>query len=259
MSRIKVLGLLITGAVVATLAIGAVSIGKASASISNALNNSRAMETNDMPEMDGPIGIGKEALAQALGISVSELETAIQKAQEAALADAVEKGVITQAQADAILSRDRALPFGGRWNGWLARNGIDFESYLAEALGISTDELKAARQKAAEIAIEQAVEEGRITQEQADLMKGRRALFADSEFRSAIKSAFETAVKSAAERGVITQAQADLILQRLAEGLPFGMDQPRPGFGGFPGGGRHGGPGFGGAFGVPPATPTSTP
>jgi hypothetical protein len=37
------------------------------------------------------------------------------------------------------------------------------------------------------------------------------------------------------------------------------MGQPGPGFGGFPGGGRHNRPGFGGAFGVPPATPTSTP
>ncbi len=260
MSRLKNVGFLFLGAMVATLVIGAVAIGTVSAkSTANLGNNQPAPMENFAFVGDDPIRI--EALAQALGISTGELEAAMQKAKEAGLKQAVEQGLITQAQADELLSTDRAHPFMGRWVNWLSRKGIDFEALLADALGISPDELQAARLKAQEIALDQAVQDGKISEEQANLMKARRALFADSAFRSAMKSAFEEAVKSAVERGVITQEQADLILAKLsAVGEDF-QGMPLPGFGGFPGrGGRHGGPGlFGGGLGVPPATPTSTP
>lgn len=185
-----------------------------------------------------------EDLATALGITVDELNTAQQSAYEAGLKKAVEDGLITQAQADEMLSNSQSSGFGGRWDGWLQQNGIDFKALLAEALGISSDELQAAYTTAFNTRIDQAVTGGNLTQEQADLMKGQYALSNSESFQAAIQTAYEAAVQQAVEDGVITQAQADLILANSANGRGFhgmpglpGMDggMDRPG-----GGGRHG-------------------
>jgi hypothetical protein len=196
-------------------------------------------------------GVSNEELASALGITVDELTAAYQKADEAALAQAVTDGLITQAQADQLKTNGEAFPFGGRGMGWLKQQGIDTDKYLAQALGITTDELQAAYTKEADASIDQAVTDGKLTQEQADLMKGQRALYADQTFKSAMQTAFEAAVKQAVNSGVITQAQADLILQaasQKAEGMNPGM----PFMGGGPGG-RHGGGHGQGGFGGGPA------
>jgi hypothetical protein len=196
-------------------------------------------------------GPADEYLAQALGITTDELTAAYEKAGAAAIAKAVEEGLITQAQADEMSASGKAVPFGGRWGGWLSEKGIDFNALLADALGISTDELQAAREKAANARLEQAVADGKITQEQVDLMKGQQALYADQTFIDSVKSAFNTAVQDAVTRGVITQVQANLILEKSADGMGFpgmrmpGMDGP---------GGRRGG-GHGGWEGFPPGAP----
>jgi hypothetical protein len=203
-------------------------------------------------------GASSKELANALGISVDELTAAYQEARDAALDQAVQAGLITQAQADEIRSRGGAFPLGGRWRGWLSENGIDVEALLADALGISVDELHAAQQQAAFARIDQAVTDGRITQEQADLMKGQYALSNSESFRSAMQSAFEAAVQQAVTDGVITQAQADAILAQSAEGGFPGWH----GFGGGrgPGGfGRHGGRGGAPSDPATPETPTTTP
>lgn len=261
MSRKKVLTFGILAALVAAVGLGAVTISKASA-----MSGSLSAQTQDYPMGKGPGWGGpqfNDALAQALGISTSELEAAQQKAKEAALAQAVEKGLITQAQADQLKNNRFAFPFGGRLGQWLSKNGIDFNALLAKELGISTDELQAARQKAIDIEIDQAVANGRLTQEQADLIKARRALVNNSDFIAAMKTAFENAVQAAVKSGVITQAQADALLKNIEQngwrGLG-GFDGMTPGFGGF--GGRHhpgGGAGFGGMPDVSPATPTVNP
>lgn len=169
------------------------------------------------PQGDGRCGPGwsvsDEYLADALGISVEELNTAYQKANESALKQAVEKGLITQAQADEIKSKGRAFPFGRGWIGWLSQKGIDYQALLAEALGITVEKLQAAYQQAFNARIDQAVADGRLTEEQAELLKGRYALQASPDFKAAMQSAFEAAVKQAVSNGVITQAQADLILK----------------------------------------------
>jgi hypothetical protein len=208
-------------------------------------------------------GFSNEDLANALGITVDELNTAYQTANEAAVQQAVDAGLITQAQADELLSRGTAFPFGGRWSGWLSQNGIDYQALLADALGISVDELQAAYAEAFTTRIDQAVADGQLTQEQADLMKGRYALANSESFQSAMQSAHEAAVNQAVADGVITQAQADLILQNSRDfglrgfGEPFG-----PGFGR---GGHHGGPGrgegsgFGFGPGLDPGTSPDSP
>ena len=181
-------------------------------------------------------GAEDEYLAAALGISVDELTAAFEQAQAAALAQAVEQGLITQAQADEISANGPGFG-GGHRGGWLGESGIDFDALLAEALGISVEELQAARLQAFNARIEQAVADGDITQEQADLVQGQRALHADSAFQASMQSAFEAAVSQAVDSGVITQAQADQILANQASQPGF--------FGGGPGGpgGGHGGPG----------------
>ncbi len=201
------------------------------------------VSANALPQIGGPFGGGRgmmgpnggEALAEALGISTDDLNNAYQQAVQSAVQEGVDKGLITQAQADAILNGSGR--FGGRGMlGWLFQNGVDFESHFANALGISVADLQAAYTKAAEIRLEQAVADGRITEEEANLMRARHALFNNEAFQNAMQAAFENAVQQAVSSGVITQEQADLILQQGG----FGMRGGFMGFGGCHGGGRGG-------------------
>jgi hypothetical protein len=185
-----------------------------------------------------------EYLAEALGITTDELSAARQAAWEAGLAQAVEQELITQAEADELLSSGRTPRVNGRSSGWLAENGIDFEALLAKELGISVDELEAASVTARNARIDQAVADGSLTEEQASLIKGRYALLADQKFQDSMQSAYEAAIQQAVEDGVITQEQADLI---LAQGSLFDLGGKHglrlPGLlDGMEGGhGRHGG------------------
>jgi len=188
-------------------------------------------------------GITNEALASALGITTDELAAAYEQATNAALDQAVADGLLTQAQADAVRERGAGKSFGGLWGGWLSQGGLEYQAFLADALGISVDELNAAYTQAYNTQIDRAVTDGRLTQEQADLAKGQRALFSSQAFRSAMQSAFESAVQAAVDNGVITQAQADQILQNMGDGGEGGSFGGRgkfgPGFGGH-GPGLHG-------------------
>jgi hypothetical protein len=133
-------------------------------------------------------GIDEEALlAQALDISVEKLQQARETANQAAIAQAVEEGIITQEQADQMQAHRDLQSYLSRY---LSRDAL-----LAAALGISVEDLQAAyadgqtlsdlmtkynldaaalREKlvaACDAALDQAVQEGLITQEQADQMK----------------------------------------------------------------------------------------
>jgi formaldehyde-activating enzyme involved in methanogenesis len=225
----------------------------------------------------------QELLANALGISVDDLKAAYENARTAAIEQAVEQGLITQEQADEMLVWGG---FGGRGFGFLrfrhtpkdvAGSTIDEEALLADALNISVDELQAAREQANQAAIAQAVEEGIITQEQADEMQAHRnlqsylnrdallakalgmsvddlkAAYANGEtlstlmsqqgldaatVRENLQTAYDEALAQAVTDGVITQAQADELLDRpgFGFGMPFGPGEfggrmgPRGGF-----------------------------
>lgn len=93
--------------------------------------------------------VGKEYLADALGISVEELEAAGEAARESAEADR-----------DAGVELERG----------------DRDAYLADALGVSVEELEAAKAEAMEAGLTAAVAEGTITEERADLIRARHAL-----------------------------------------------------------------------------------
>lgn len=192
-------------------------------------------------------GAIQEDLAAALGVDVETLEAAQQTATEQALAQAVEQGLITQAQADRMLERElgRRGKLGAHM---LEMSGIDYDALLADALNVTVEELDAAREEAFNTGLQRAVDDGALTQEQADLILGRRALFGDEEFQSSMQSAFAEAVQQAVTGGVITQAQADAILQSAEErGGLFGFEG-RGDHGFFRG--RHGG--RGGMFFLPP-------
>ncbi len=189
----------------------------------------------------GDRGNDSEALADALGITVEELEAAKEGVRTAAIEQAVADGLITQEQADQILS--------GEGRGFMPRGGqnseIDFEALLADELGISVEELQAAQEAVRAAQLEQAIEDGLITQEQADMMAARKAVneYVDREaLQEMMQDAYETAVQQALDNGDITQEQADQLLSNETNFGPGGL-------GGQRGQGRPGGPGGRGGHG----------
>jgi hypothetical protein len=95
------------------------------------------------------------------------------------------------------------------------------QAYLAETLGITVEELQAAQEEAHAAMVAQAVEDGVITQEQADLMAARQAFrtyMADADAQSAAD-----ALAAAVEAGAITQEQADLLSAQMSQGGRGGM------------------------------------
>jgi hypothetical protein len=198
-----------------------------------------------------PGGTSQVDLAAALGITTEQLQTAEQTASAEALNQAVSAGLITQEQADQFAANNANGPHAG---GFRIPNdsSIDYNALLAKALGISVDQLKTAQQQAFTAGIDQAVKDGALTQDQADLMKARNALANNDAFQTNLKAAYESAMKQAVTDGVITQDQADKILAEQPAFGGFG----RGGFGGFEG--PHGGPGPHGGKGVP-VNPNITP
>jgi hypothetical protein len=243
-------------------------------------------------------------LADALGITVAELQTAREEAHIAAIQQAVDEGLITQAQADQLLLgggfgfRGKPGFFGGHeaFGGRGAFGGvIDHEALLADALGITAEEFRTANQQARTAAIQQAVDEDLITQAQADLMLGHIQLsnYIDQDallagalditveelqtardegntlvalvnelgldaatVRVALNTAYQEAVQQAVTDGVITQDQADQILSSARPGLRgfygrggFGGFDSFDGPDGFPGRGGFRGPRGAGGFG----------
>ncbi len=91
----------------------------------------------------------------------------------------------------------------------------EYQTYLAEALGITVEELQAAQLKAQDAMLDQAVTDGALTQEQADLMKARRAFM--QFYADQTEQSVENALNAAVEAGAITQEQADLLLEQQSQ------------------------------------------
>lgn len=177
----------------------------------------------------GMRGNHEALLAEALGISEDALQTAYLNAANAALDQAVEQDLLTPTQADNLRQRLEAASasglgfhLGGRGAGMFKSDTIDGEALLADALGISVEDLQAAFDKAEAAAVTQAVENGQLTQEQADLMTARRAF---QEYVHSQQKSYGELVQEAVDAGAITQAQADLLLenQQSFGGRGFGM------------------------------------
>lgn len=131
----------------------------------------------------------KALLADELGVTVEELDAAQEAVQEAMLAQLVEDGVITQEELDEMLEMQALRQLGKEI---FSRD--DAQAIIAEQLGLTVEELAAAHDAGTRIsdladeqgvdldtvmtavsdartaAIEQAVEDGTITQDQADIL-----------------------------------------------------------------------------------------
>jgi hypothetical protein len=118
-------------------------------------------------------------LAEALGISVADLQAAQEEARTAAVQQAVEQGFITQAQADRMILGNgfglgrfgRGLGMGAFHFGGLPGSAINHNALLAEALGITEAELEAANQEAQMAGVEEALAAGLIAEAQAEQMR----------------------------------------------------------------------------------------
>jgi hypothetical protein len=243
------------------------------------------------PPGRGGFGVGTRAgdeyLAEALDISVEELQAAQEEVHAAVIEEAVNNGLITEEQAQQLLEGNFAFRgpkagFGGRGGFHGFGQDIDREALLAEALGISVTELEAAKEEAQAAALADMVANGYLTEEQADSIEARqalkdyidreailasalgisvadlqsaleegtslRALIEDlgltfAEVAEAQQAAHEAAIQEAVADGVISQAQADEILSGSFGGPGFGGG--RGGFHGPGGGPGNGGPGGG--------------
>ncbi|MCA9978731.1 MAG: hypothetical protein KC413_23390 [Anaerolineales bacterium] len=198
-----------------------------------------------------------ELLANALGITTDELDAAKEAAKTAAIEQAVADGLLTQDEADQLLAGDL-----GRHS--FARSITHMDNYdalLADALGISTDELAAARDEAYTARLAEMVTSGVITQEQADLMQAYENVqgYVDYDaLNASVQSYLEEAVAQALADGVITQEQADLMLSELANINVHGLgDFSRHGAGSDFGGRGHGHGSFDGSDGRGSFTPTT--
>ena len=153
--------------------------------------------------MGGYFEQAREAVASKLGVTVDELADARQGAHQEVVEQAVADGEITQEQADRLLSGEHLeWPVRGSFDrpkGWGCVDEDTRHPALAEALGLTVDELEAelaegktlrelvdeqgvdtediweALQEARDAALQEAVEEGKLTQGQADRMLGRGA------------------------------------------------------------------------------------
>lgn len=128
---------------------------------------------------------------------------------------------VTYAQDDDSATTDATQPFGrfgmfgrmgdrmfGHMGGMFGfgLRGQD-DAPLAEALGITTEELQAARDQVFADELAAAVEAGTITQEEADELLTQRDLHRFLADR--LQNAYTDAINAAVEEGIITQEQAD--------------------------------------------------
>lgn len=177
-----------------------------------------------------------QALADELGITLEDLQAAYLEAHTAFIETKVAAGELTQDEADELiedLDDDNRSFRMVRGMGPVGPEILD--TYLAEALGVTVEQLTEARDNVFLAQINQAVSDGKIAQEQADLMLARQAV--KSYLPDARKAAYQAAIDQALADGSLTQAQADLLLENIGEGrgMDFGSGM------GFSGGRRGGG------------------
>ncbi|MFW5941643.1 MAG: hypothetical protein ACOC9X_03030 [bacterium] len=189
----------------------------------------------------GLFGDEAELLAEALGITVEELQAAHEEVRATLIEQAVEEGLITEEQAEQLLESGRV--FGLRRD--LLALESDKEELLADALDITVEELREAQREVRADRLQELVEAGVLTQEQADRLAARQAVqdYLDREaLQSAIQDTFADAIDAALSDGAITQEEADRLLENLPEFGPFGFGGHGPGHHGrgfhhFPGSG----------------------
>jgi uncharacterized protein (DUF433 family) len=134
-------------------------------------------------------------LAEELGVDMADVEAAIQAVRAEAIDQALADGLITAEQAERLLTQDgRPGPGGGR-RGPQIFDREAMEAAAADALGISVEELQAAR------------EEGATIPELAEELGVDMA-----DVQAAVQAAREDAINQALADGTITAEQAERLL-----------------------------------------------
>ncbi len=245
---IKVVGIVSVTAIAGVLVLGAVAFAQRPAGGPFGPGGKMGRPPFGMrgPGASGPMGhpggpMGGEVLAEALGMSVEDFQTALAEGQtpqeiaqaqgvdwsdvEAAmqaeaeehLQQAVDDGKLTQEQADAILERMAEHPFDGgafmkrpggfnsRQFGPAGRPGgpeMDRGNELAEVLGMSQEEFRAALEEGQQQVLVDIVESQGMTLEEV----------AQALYDKAVER-----LESAVADGKLTQEQADRILEKVTE------------------------------------------
>ena len=92
------------------------------------------------------------SLAQALGISLEDLKAAKDSAWQKTIDQALQDRLITQAQAEMLQENNTGSKTFGVFHRWLI-GGTDYNTKIADELGISVEELDAIRQERKDISI----------------------------------------------------------------------------------------------------------
>ncbi len=206
--------LVMIAAAVAVLALGVLTIGGAAAD-----------------EDDGPLGSFLAKVADKLGVSEDELQTAIDEASTETLDEGVAEGLLTERQAERL--QEGNFPFRGRPGHMPGHGPGHVMDAAAEALGMTQDELMEQLRDGASLA-EVAEAQGMSV----------------DDFKTALLDQVKAQLDELVAENDLTQDQADDIFQRIeeniddivsGEGCPGGIGGMRGGMGG-PGG--FGGPGY---------------
>ncbi len=187
----------------------------------------------------GPDG-SDEDLAAALGISVEDLNAAVEKAFASAVDAALDAEYLTASQAETLKAGSASFRSLYRYLSETERAELEQDAFLAEALGISAEELQAAYDAVRQARIDAMVAEGTLTQEEADLQAAYQALRGSTTFEATMKQAMTDAINAEVEAGTLTQAQADLLIANLDE-MPMGFGMSMRGMRGMEGFGDMGG------------------
>lgn len=159
-----------------------------------------------------------QSLADELGITLDDLKAAFVSAEKQYIQAKVDSGDLAPNRAEEMLKRleETNKPFRPMRDGKPMGISDEMKSYIADALGISLEDLTQAQENVFLAGITQAVSDGKLTQDQADLIIARRAT--QSYMEEARVAAYENAIAQALADGAITQAQADLLLAAMENG-----------------------------------------
>lgn len=185
-----------------------------------------------------------EAIAAALGIDVDKYDAAVDTARQQVLDEAVSEGVLTEEQAERMSERLAegfgVGGFGGRRGGMLGGRGVmlggsqaSLLAVAAEVLGMSVEDLTAALQDEDSNSISAvAAAKGVEPQAIADAFVAQRA--------ERLAEAVEAGRITQEQADVMLERMEKEVLEHLDD--PFtGTGGPGGCFGGRPGGSRHGG------------------
>ena len=219
--------LLIALAALAVIGLGAVAIGGA---------------VTSAQEGDGPVGTFVSKLAEKLGVSESELTTAIKDTRVEMLDEAVADGRLTQEQADSLKEKIDGSDYGlfGLERGFRGGHGLCRRA-AGHLLGTAAEVLVMPKEDLA-----QQLKDGKSLAEVAEA-KGMSV----EDFKSALLDKEKANLDTLVSEDKLTQTQADRIYEKFQENIDTIVNAVPGEDGPCHGGPRHFFDGNGGPMGMP--------